>query len=685
MPIITTAHGWALLTERTAYACAINPQGALVHTYWGPRLPYADDYPAPAETQGWASFNGPGQVLLEEYPAYGEQKYIEPCLKAAISDSVHDVIWAFEHADITGETLTLHLHDRDYPSLRVALLYRVHAPHDVIERAATLHNAGATPIVLERAFSAQWHLPSGDDYHLTHLTGRWLDEFHIRREPLTHGTKVLESRRLYSGHHHSPFFMIERGASETQGAVFFGALAWSGNWKLTAEVTDFAATRVSIGLNDWDFAYTLAPSAEFTTPAAYAGMTVDGFGAASQRLHDLIRSEIVPHGDRLRKVLYNSWEATMFDVNVASQSALADHAAAMGVELFVVDDGWFHGRNSDTAGLGDWWPDARKFPDGLTPLIEHVNRLGMDFGLWLEPEMVNPDSDLYRAHPDWVIHTPGRTRTTARNQLILNLALPEVQVYLLDVLDRLLAAHNITFIKWDVNRSIGEMGGDRALWLTYIEGLYHVWGTLAARHPKVTWQSCSGGGGRADLGVLRIADQIWVSDNTEGAARLQIQEGFSLLFPPNVMEAWVTDMNPQQLSLEFRFHVSMCGALGIGGHLLRWSEAERAQAAKLIAQYKALRPIIQFGDLYRLASPSCGAFSSVQYVSKDQRHSVLFAFRTHAPHPTNVPYTYPRGLNPTARYRIGAEVRSGAGWMAIGLMIDLANFESKLLQIEQVD
>jgi alpha-galactosidase len=267
----------------------------------------------------------------------------------------------------------------------------------------------------------------------------------------------------------------------------------------------------------------------------------------------------------------------------------------------------------------------------------------------------------------------------------LNLALPEVQAYLLDVLDRLLAAHNITFIKWDVNRSIGEMGGDRALWVKYIEGLYHVWGTLAARHPKVTWQSCSGGGGRSDLGVLRIADQIWVSDNTESAARLQIQEGFSLLFPPNVMEAWVTDMNPQQLSLEFRFHVSMCGALGIGGHLLHWSEGERAQAAKLIAQYKAIRPIIQFGDLYRLASPSRGAFSSVQYVSKDQRHSVLFAFRTHAPHPTNLPYTYPRGLNPAARYRIGKEVRSGAGWMAIGLMIDLGNFESKLLQIEQVD
>ncbi len=693
MPVFPTERDWVLETQDSAYAIGLNTQGLLVNRYWGARLPHIDDYPVPPESNGWASFNGPGQLLPEEYPAYGGTKYIEPCLKVTFADSVRDTVLRFDSADVHGEELRITLRDAHY-LLRVTLVYRVHAAYDLIERWADIANDGDSPITIERAFSAQWHPPEGFIYRLSHITGRWNDESHLHRELLTPGVKVLESRRLTTSHHHSPWFALDDGsAGEDSGEVRFGLLAWSGNWKLAAEVTDFQTTRLSIGLNDWDFAWSLKPGETFTTPSALAGFTDGGFGAASRLLHDYLREEVVPHPGLTHKVLYNSWEATFFDVDEESQAQLAERAAAMGVELFVMDDGWFQGRNHDAAGLGDWWPDAVKFPHGLTPLIERVKALGMDFGLWIEPEMVNPDSDLYRAHPDWVIHFPTRERTLARNQLILNLARADVQDYLLGLLDRLLSEHYIRFIKWDMNRNVSEPGwpdapGDaRELWVRYVQGVYRVWGTLRERHPNVIFQSCSGGGGRADAGILRYADQIWVSDNTEAASRLGIQEGFSQVFPASTMEAWVTDMNPNRLSLEFRFHVSMCGVLGIGGDLLEWSEAERAEAARLIGLYKQVRLIVQHGDQYRLRSAQGGAFSAVQYVTKDRGESVLFAFRTHMAFPAQVPPLRLRGLDPSALYEVeGIEgVRSGAAWMHDGMRLELADFQSALRRIRRVE
>jgi alpha-galactosidase len=594
-----------------------------------------------------------------------------------------------------GAVPELHVHLRDtvYP-LQVTLHYRVHEAYDLIERWVTVTNAGDEPITIERIWSAHWHLPPSHRYRMTHVTGRWFDEMHLRREPLVHGTTVLESRRLTSSHHHNPWFAIDRGtADEDGGEVWFGVLAWSGNWKLSADVNDFGSTRINLGVNDWDSAWRLDGGTSFVAPSSYAGYTDEGFGGASRRLHDLVRDTILPHGPQPpHKVLYNSWEATFFAVDEASQIELAQHAAEMGVELFVMDDGWFHGRNDDTAGLGDWWPDEKKFPNGLESLIEQVNGLGMEFGLWIEPEMVNPNSELYRAHPDWVIHFPTRERTTGRNQLILNLARTDVQEYIIEHIDRLLRDNNIAFIKWDMNRNVSEPGwsdapGDpRELWVRYVHGLYHVWGTLRERHPDVIWQSCSGGGGRADFGILHLADQIWVSDNTEPTARLAIQEGFSHIFPANTMEAWVTDMGAAYLSLAFRFHVSMCGALGVGGHLLHWTPEQRTEAARWISLYKEIRHIAQFGDLYRLRSAQEHPFSAVQYMTKDQNEGVLFAFRTHLPPPVQLPPIYLRGLDPAAHYRIEGidEVRSGLGWMRAGLHIELDNFESTVRRIRRV-
>ncbi len=696
MPVFSDSNGWVLETRSTAYAFGINPSGMLVHRYWGERLPSQADYPPPPNLPGWVSFNGPAQVNPEEYPAYAGPSYIDPCLKVTFSDGVRDAVLRFVSAELNPGAkpgLEIRLADDVYP-LAVTLHYRVHEEHDLIERWASISNQGDQPVTIERAWSAQWHLPLGGRYRLSHVAGRWLDEWHLHREPLVQGIKILESRRITTSHHANPWFAVDRGgADEDQGEVWFGVLAWSGNWKLTAEVTDFSSTRINLGINDWDFAWRLNPGETFATPASLGGYTQGGFGAASRCLHDYTRDAVLPHGSTPHKILYNSWEATTFDVDVESQARLAQMAAAMGIELFVVDDGWFQGRSLDTAGLGDWWPDKAKFPAGLGPLIQRVNDLGMDFGLWIEPEMVNPDSDLYRAHPDWAIHFPTRQRTEMRHQLILNLARADVQDYLIEILDKLLSQNNIAFIKWDMNRNVSEPGWDtapgdpRELWVRYVQGVYRVWDTLRSRHPQVVWQSCSGGGGRVDLGILRLADQAWVSDNTEATARLGIQEGFSQVFPANTMEAWVTDSSPEHISLEFRFHVSMAGSLGVGGHLVRWGEGSRAAAAQYIALYKEIRPLVQLGHQYRLRSAQENAFSAVQYVSKDRQESVLFAFRTHLPDPTILPPLTLRGLDPQALYTVeGFETpRSGLAWMKAGLQVALQDFQSTVRRIRRID
>jgi len=696
MPIHTSENYWILETDHTAYALGLDPEGRLVNFYWGERLPHTTDYPSPFSMQGWASFSDSGQFAREEYPTDTGLKYIEPCFKAHYPDGVRDTVLRFEKAERTDDKLHIYLRDV-YEPLQIVLHYRVHAKHDLFERWAEVIHTKGDPITLVRVLSAQWHLPRANEYRLSHLFGRWANEWNICREPICPGIKVLDSRRITTSHQANPWFAVDDGhADEEHGEVWFGALAWSGNWKFIAEKNEYGLTRLSLGLNDWDFAWRLNSGEKFSTPPTVFGYTRNGFGESSRRMHDYIREQVLPNGSVLRKVLYNSWEATLFDVDEPSQAALAELAAKMGVELFVMDDGWFHGRKDDHAGLGDWWADESKFPHGLNPLIECVNALGMDFGLWVEPEMVNPDSELYRAHPDWAIHFPNRARTESRNQLILNFGRTDVQDYIIEKLDQLLTDHNIRFIKWDMNRNVSEPGwesapGDpRELWVRYVQGVYRVWGTLRERHPQVTWQSCSGGGGRVDLGILRLADQAWVSDNTEPTARLSIQEGFSQVFPANTMEAWVTDSGPDYLPLEFRMHVSMCGSLGIGGHLVHWSQDQRDQAAYWIARYKEIRPIIQFGDLYRLRSAQQDAFSALQYVSKDKKESVLFAFCTHQYHipmlQSQLPI-YLRGLDPNANYSIEeqSDVRSGLAWMRTGIELYLSDYQSTVLRIRQVE
>jgi alpha-galactosidase len=690
--IHATENSWILETENAAYALGLNTAGMLIHRYWGTKLPRVTDYPPAMDSIGWSSFNSAGQVLPYEYPAYAGAVYVDPCLKLSFSDGVRDTVLEFESSEVLGSELRIHLRDAHYP-LRVTLHYRVHEAFDLTERFVTVQNTGTDLVMLERVFSAEWHFPLHEKYRLSQLSGRWYDETQLHQSFLEPGIKSLESRRITTSHQHNPWFAVDTGnSSESAGRVWFGVLAWSGNWKLNAEVTEFGSTRINFGLNDWDSALPLYGNSSFTTPSSIAGFSSAGFGAASRSLHSFVRETVLPHGEVLHKVLYNSWEATFFNLDESSQTELAVIAADLGIELFVMDDGWFHGRTSDNAGLGDWYPDEKKFPNGIAPLIEKVNALGMEFGLWLEPEMVNPDSELYRKHPDWVIHFPTRERTTMRDQLILNMALPDVQDYLIDLLDKLLTDHNIAFIKWDMNRNVSEPGGlegveARAIWVRYVEGLYRVWGTLRDRHPNVVWQSCSGGGGRADLGILKYSDQIWISDNTMSLSRLKIQEGFSKVFPAITMEAWVTDSDPKHLPLEFAFHVCMTGTLGVGANLLHWNEDQRKIASRMIAQYKEIRHIVQFGHQYRLRSAFESAFSSLMYVAKDQSEAVLFAFRSHLPEPVTLPKIKLQGLEPQALYKIDgeSEAKSGTAWMQVGADVQVQDFRSTMLKIRRVD
>lgn len=696
MTITASQNAWILETRNTTYALGLDEAGLLVHRYWGERLAL-HDIPPPPPMRGWASFSNGAHHAPEEYPAYGGMSFNEPCVKATFADGTRTLDLRFVGAAVHGDELRLTLRDAVY-ALTVTLVYRVYAAEDIVTRHVVLHNAGAAAITMERAFSAVWHLPHGDGYRLSHLAGRWYDEMNYQQETLTAGVKVLESRRLTSSHTHQPWFAVDRGdADETRGAVWFGALAWSGNWKLTAEVTDYQTTRIGIGLNDWDWAWQLAPGETFTTPVALAGYTSDGMGAASRLLHRWARAHVVPRADEPRRVLYNSWEATFFSVNETQQMALATRAAAIGVELFVMDDGWFKGRVDDKAGLGDWTPDSVKFPRGLAPLIAHVEGLGMRFGLWIEPEMVNPNSDLYRAHPDWVLHFPPRPRSTGRHQLILNLARPDVQDHLIGVFDKLLSENRIGFIKWDMNRAPSEPGWPdaprepREVWTRYVYGVYRVWDTLRARHRDVIWQTCSGGGGRTDYGILARAEQAWISDNTHADARLRIQDGCSRVYPAITMEAWVTDASEDRFPLAFRFHVSMCGALGIGANLLRWGESEMGAAAALIAQYKAVRPIIHLGECYRLDVAAAEGQYGMQYVSGDESESVVFLFRLHGAE--RIPPLRVRlmGLTPDRLYTLtntttGAALgpHTGAYWMRVGVEVALPAIGSAMLRLRVV-
>ena len=691
-----------LSAQQVTYAFGVNELGQLQSLYWGSSRTPADTLPAAQSDTGSASFDPPTGSTPQEYAASGAALYTEPALKVSFPDGNRDLVLHYLSHQLEGSHLSVLLKDisRD---VRVELRYDIDPDTGILARSARIENHTGKPLVIEQAAAATWNIVSGpgagpveNDYVLHSLSGRWAGEWHLDHRPVLPSQTILESRRGSTGQQNNPWFALTPpGTSEDTGPVWFGALAWSGSWRITVEPDLRRRIRVTGGYNPFDFSYRLAPGESLETPVFYAGYTQGGLGEASRLLHRFELTHVLPQAPhpRARPVLYNSWEATEFKVTEAGQIKLADMAARIGVERFVMDDGWFGARDNDHAGLGDWVVNPRKFPHGLQPLIERVHALGMDFGLWVEPEMVNPDSDLYRQHPDWVLNFPGRPRTQGRNQLVLNLARQDVRDHLFHVLDELLTQNDIAFLKWDYNRNWSEPGwperkpeDQQQVYVEYVRNLYWIMQHLRERHPKLEIESCSGGGGRVDLGIMRLTDEVWTSDNTDPFDRLSIQDGFTYAHTPGVMMAWVTDspnwVNQRSTSLEYRFLSSMQGSLGVGADLTRWNEQDFETAKRLIAEYKNIRMTVQQGSLYRLISPRDGSeYSATESVSPQQRQAVLFAFL----HSSTMLYPYPRihfkGLDPQARYRLRVVAgkpadntpaeASGAYWMSEGIELML--------------
>jgi alpha-galactosidase len=681
------------------YAFGVNPRGELQQLYWGGRLAATDHIPAAVPKREAASFDSSYTTTPQEYAGWGAGLFVEPALKVTFADGNRDLVLHYDHHEASSDGFNVVLKDIKR-QVFVTLHYAIDPTSGILSRSATIENKEEQPITIEQAAAAAWSVPAGH-YTLDYLTGRWAGEWTLTQEVLHPGARVIESRRGTTGHQANPWFAIESGdkPDENAGEVWFGALAWSGSWRITVEQDQLDAIRVTGGFNPFDFGYVLKPGEKLESPVFYGGYSAHGLGGASRLLHHFEIAHVLPRrvGDgedaapKPRPVIYNSWEATEMNVSEEGQIALAEKAAALGVDRFVMDDGWFGQRKTDHAGLGDWYVNKQKFPHGLKPLIDKVHELKMDFGLWVEPEMVNPDSDLYRAHPDWVLNFPGRPRSEQRNQLVLNLARQDVRDYVLGFLDKLLNENDIAFLKWDYNRNWSEPGWDqlppaeqKEVYVAFIRNLYWVLGELKKRHPKVEIESCSGGGGRVDLGILQYTDEVWPSDNTDPFDRLTQQDGFTYAYTPQVMMAWVTDSphwgNKRSTSLAYRMLSSMEGSLGIGANITKFTDEEMATTKRLIAAYHQVQKTIVQGALYRLISPRNGSeFSATQTVNKDKSQSVVFAYIHSTQEGRGFPILKLKGLDPKIDYTLtpieGALQKgspmsaSGAWWMNHGLVM----------------
>lgn len=711
-----SARCFVLRLKKSVYVMRVSDAGQLLHLGFAP-LP--DEAPSRLTVErmqdyGDTSYGFDQSALAFEYPTFGEFSHREVALKVAFPNAhaglnageavnlpVRDAQLRFVgheiHSDVNPlgtpehglmsritsprQTLCLRLKDVAYDFF-VTLFYRVTPEHDIIERWVELENRTGEAVEVETVDFGALNLPCGR-YELRRVKGSWGREFIPVRHSLEQGAFIVDQRGLNTGHAVNPFFLVnERGmANEAGGVVYFGALAWSGNWRLRFETLPQGPCRIFGGYEASDFALTLGVGETHKTPAFVFGCTEEGFGGASRRFHRYIRERVLPAHPpgEFRPVLYNSWEATGFDLSEEKQVELARIAASIGVELFVVDDGWFGARRNDRAGLGDWFVSPDVFPQGLRPLADEVRRLGMKFGLWFEPEMINPNSDLYRAHPEWVLHFPGRLRTEQRNQLILDFGRPEVIAHILGRMNIMIAEIGIDFIKWDMNRYASQPGSvvGKAIWRRHVENVYRIMDRLRQAHPRLEIQSCSGGGGRVDLGILARTDQVWTSDNTDAHDRVFIQEGFSLAYPQCVMEAWVTDekngLTSRVSSLDLRFDVAMRGALGIGSPLNHLSGGELNDYRRKIAFYKMIRPVVQEGELYRL-SPAGESEYSIWFTILPDASRAVYSMVV----PGQMQGCFPapprlRGLNSDALYSTvdehGRELGQYPGWqlMSIGL------------------
>ena len=536
----------------------------------------------------------------------------------------------YTEQDDEADTLTVTLAD-PLAGVTVTLFYTVFAQLPAIARHAEIACTGENPVSLDRAMSLCLDLPDSD-YEMVELTGAWARERHVATRPLAEGVQAVYSLRGHSSHQFNPFLALKRpDCGEMHGEVYGFSLVYSGNFLAQADVDPYHVTRVTMGIHPQNFSWTLRPGETFATPEAVMVYSDRGLNGMSQAFHTLYRSRLARGvwRDAVRPLLVNNWEATYFDFNEEKLLALATEARALGIELFVLDDGWFRNRSSDETGLGDWEVDTAKLPGGLKGFGEKLNAMGLQFGLWIEPEMVNPGTRLWQEHPDWVLHQPGRRPLPSRHQYVLDCSNPAVVDYLYDRLTALLDGAPVSYIKWDMNRSISDAfscaagpEGQGAVLHRYILGVYRLYQRLIDRFPRILFESCSSGGARFDPGMLYYAPQCWASDDTDAVERLKIQYGTSFVYPVSSMGAHVAAVPNHQLgrvtSLTTRANVAFFGAFGYEMDLTRLPPRGRELVARQVAFFKQYRRLLQFGAFWRLQSPFAHNEAAWMTVSPDR-------------------------------------------------------------------
>ena len=654
-----------LATPHSSYLIGLHSGKYVTHLYWGRRL---TDIPSGSlYTPGNLAFSpnpdprNPSyslDTMPQEYPFAFRTDYRIPAYEVETAEGCFAGELQYErHEILTGKpplpglpatyvenhegAQTLLLHCRDQISgLCIVLSYTVFNSFDAIARSVRFVNDSGRQVVLRRALSASVDLPAAK-YEMITLPGAWGRERHVQRTELFQGTCSIESRRGASSHQQNPFLaLVTPETGEEHGDAFGFSLVYSGNFLAGAENDQLGSVRIFLGVNPNTFSWSLVSGDSFQTPEAVLVYSAHGLGGMSRIYHRLYRTRLCRgrYRDTPRPVLINNWEATYFQFTQDKLISIANQAKKLGMELMVLDDGWFGHRDDDTSSLGDWVPYRKKLPEGLDGLARQVTAVGLHFGLWMEPEMVSADSNLFRTHPDWVIQIPEKCRSEGRNQLILDLSRDEVCNYIINTVSNVLDQAPISYIKWDMNRHMTEYYStslppqrQKELGHRYMLGLYRILETLTARYPEVLFEGCSGGGGRFDPGMLFYMPQIWTSDNTDAADRIRIQYGTSLVYPVSSMTAHVSAVPNHQTGrvtpLSMRGDVASLGVLGYELDPNTLGDIEQDEIKRQIEQYLKLRRIILSADLYRLASPFEGDEAAFQFLSEDKSVCLIAYFR----------------------------------------------------------
>lgn len=709
-----TTRIFTLTTAHTTYQMQADAQGYLLHLYYGARTAGEMDYLLNYGDRGFSGNpNSAGNnrtysldALPQEYPSLGTGDFRNYALNIENADGsqcynpvyiTHEIAAGkytlkglpFVRAeDNEAETLKIILED-PVTKVELHLLYGVLEKEDIITRSVIIKNAGKAPVTVKKAQSACLDFLHGD-YDLIKFYGRHAMERNMERMPVSHESTRIGSRRGTSSHQYNPGVILAgKNTNEDSGSCYGMLFVYSGNFLVEAEKDQYDQTRIQMGLTDELFAYPLEAGAEFTAPEVILSYTNKGLSRLSQQYHHCIMNHICQgkyvHANR--PVLINSWEAAYFDFTGDTIVELAKEAKELGIDMVVMDDGWFGKRNDDNSSLGDWYVNEEKLGGTLTKLIERVNEEGVKFGIWIEPEMVSEDSDLYREHPDWAITIPGRKPVRSRNQLVLDFSRKEVRDEIFKRICAVLDQGNVEYIKWDMNRSLADIYAPNVTY-DYVLGVYDFLEKLTNRYPDILIEGCSGGGGRFDAGMLYYTPQIWCSDNTDAINRTRIQYGTSFFYPVAAMGSHVSAVPNHQTgrvtSMHTRGVAAMSGTFGYELNPALLNAEEKAEIRAQLAQYREYQELIREGDYYRLSNPFQDNFAAWMVVSDDRSRALVSVIRLTAEANPPAAYVTLKGMEEDAFYRekTTGKVYPGAALMEAGILLPAAVSEYEAYQIE---